>query len=32
MKARREESWLQEKYPEYAAYKSRVKKLIPWVY
>ena len=32
LKARREEQWLQEKYPEYAAYKSRVKKLIPWVY
>jgi protein-S-isoprenylcysteine O-methyltransferase Ste14 len=32
MKARREERWLQEQYPTYAAYKSRVKKLIPWVY
>lgn len=32
MKARREELWLQEKYPAYAAYKSRVKKLIPWIY
>ena len=32
MKARREERWLQERYPEYAAYKSRVKKLIPWIY
>ena len=32
MKARREERWLQEQYPEYAAYKSHVKKLIPWLY
>ena len=32
LKARREEDWLQEKYPEYAKYKSRVKKLVPWIY
>ena len=32
LKARREEIWLQEQYPEYAAYKMRVKKLIPWIY
>jgi protein-S-isoprenylcysteine O-methyltransferase Ste14 len=32
MKARREEGWLQERYPAYAAYKMRVKKLIPWIY
>lgn len=32
MKARREERWLQEQYPAYAAYKSRVKRLIPWIY
>ena len=32
LKARREEQWLQEQYPTYAAYKSRVKKLIPWIY
>ena len=32
LKARREEGWLQEKYPEYVKYKSRVKKLIPWIY
>ena len=32
IKARREESWLEEKFPGYAAYKSRVKKLIPFVY
>ena len=32
LKAHREEIWLQEQYPDYAAYKSRVKKLIPWIY
>lgn len=32
LKARREEIWLQEQYPEYATYKKRVKKLIPWIY
>jgi protein-S-isoprenylcysteine O-methyltransferase Ste14 len=31
-KANREEAWLQEKYPEYADYRQRVKKLIPWLY
>jgi protein-S-isoprenylcysteine O-methyltransferase Ste14 len=31
-KARREEIWLQQQYPAYAAYKLRVKKLIPWIY
>lgn len=31
-KARREEQWLMEKYPGYAAYRTRVKKLIPWIY
>lgn len=31
-KAQVEERWLHEKYPHYAAYKSRVKKLIPWIY
>lgn len=31
-KARVEERWLDEKYPDYAAYRTRVKKLIPWVY
>ena len=31
-KARQEESWLQEQYPQYAAYKKRVKKLVPWIY
>ncbi|HEY9648338.1 MAG TPA: isoprenylcysteine carboxylmethyltransferase family protein [Chroococcidiopsis sp.] len=31
-KARREESWLAEKYPNYEAYRQRVKRLIPWLY
>lgn len=32
LKLRREEKWLLGKYPEYAAYQARVKKLIPFVY
>ncbi|MGI0491607.1 methyltransferase family protein [Alkalinema pantanalense CENA528] len=31
-KAKQEESWLQTKFPDYASYQSRVKKLIPWIY
>lgn len=31
-KAHQEEIWLQERYPEYARYRKRVRKLIPWVY
>ena len=31
-KARREEAWLTEKYPEYSDYQQRVKKLIPGLY
>lgn len=31
-KARREEIWLREKYPEYAGYARRVKKFIPGLY
>ncbi len=31
-KARREEAWLTEKYPEYSQYQQRVKKLIPGLY
>lgn len=31
-KSRREEKWLLGKYPEYAEYQARVKKLIPFVY
>ncbi|MFB2936389.1 isoprenylcysteine carboxylmethyltransferase family protein [Aerosakkonemataceae cyanobacterium BLCC-F154] len=31
-KANKEEAWLSEKFPEYAEYQQRVRKLIPWVY
>lgn len=31
-KSRHEERWLAEKYPEYAEYRKRVRKLIPFVY
>jgi protein-S-isoprenylcysteine O-methyltransferase Ste14 len=31
-KSRREEMWLVERYPEYAEYRNRVHKLIPWIY
>lgn len=31
-KAAREEIWLAGKFPEYPAYRRRVKKLIPWLY
>jgi protein-S-isoprenylcysteine O-methyltransferase Ste14 len=32
VKSRREERWLAEKFPTYAAYQHRVRKLIPFVY
>ena len=32
IKSRREERWLEEKFPEYTAYRRRVRKLIPFVY
>jgi protein-S-isoprenylcysteine O-methyltransferase Ste14 len=32
LKARREERWLVERYPDYADYQRRVRKLIPFVY
>jgi protein-S-isoprenylcysteine O-methyltransferase Ste14 len=32
LKRRREEVWLAERYPGYAAYRARTKALIPWVY
>jgi protein-S-isoprenylcysteine O-methyltransferase Ste14 len=32
VKSRREEAWLEEKFPAYAAYRRRVRKLIPFVY
>ena len=31
-KASREEAWLAERFPDYAAYRRRVKKFIPWLY
>jgi protein-S-isoprenylcysteine O-methyltransferase Ste14 len=31
-KAAQEEIWLAEKYPDYADYRRRVRKLIPWLY
>jgi protein-S-isoprenylcysteine O-methyltransferase Ste14 len=31
-KASQEEVWLLERYPAYADYRQRVKKLVPWVY
>lgn len=32
LKSRREERWLAESYPEYPAYRKRVRKLIPFIY
>ena len=32
IKARREERWLEEKFSGYAAYRARVRKLVPFVY
>jgi len=32
LKLRREERWLCQRYPEYAAYQKRVRKLVPWVW
>lgn len=32
LKARREERWLLERFPDYAAYRRRVRRLLPWVY
>lgn len=32
IKARKEESWLKNKFPDYDVYQTRVKKLIPWIY
>lgn len=31
-KAHREEQWLRERYPAYADYQRRVRRLIPWLY
>lgn len=32
LKRRREEAWLVERFPGYAAYRARTRRLIPWVY
>jgi len=32
VKAKKEETWLIEKFPDYANYRNSVKKLIPWIY
>jgi protein-S-isoprenylcysteine O-methyltransferase Ste14 len=32
IKARKEEAWLLERFPEYADYQQRVSKFIPWLY
>jgi len=32
VKSRREEKWLAERFPSYAAYQKRVRKLVPFVY
>jgi protein-S-isoprenylcysteine O-methyltransferase Ste14 len=31
-KARREERWLRQQFPDYAAYQLRVRRFIPWLY
>lgn len=32
VKSRREEAWLMERHPDYAAYRARTRRLIPWLY
>jgi protein-S-isoprenylcysteine O-methyltransferase Ste14 len=32
LKSEREEAWLRERYPGYAAYAARTRRMIPWVY
>ena len=32
LKTRKEQAWLTERFPEYADYQRRVKKLLPWIY
>ena len=32
LKSMREEAWLEERFPDYPAYRSRTRRLIPWVY
>ena len=31
-KARHEEHWLRQQFPDYASYERRVRRLIPWIY
>ena len=31
-KARAEERWLRQRFPEYAGYKRRVRRFVPWIY
>jgi len=31
-KARREERWLRQQFPEYAGYERRVRRFVPWIY
>jgi protein-S-isoprenylcysteine O-methyltransferase Ste14 len=31
-KARREEHWLRQQFPDYAGYERRVRRFIPWIY
>jgi protein-S-isoprenylcysteine O-methyltransferase Ste14 len=31
-KARREEGWLRQQFPEYAGYERRVRRFVPWLY
>jgi protein-S-isoprenylcysteine O-methyltransferase Ste14 len=32
LKSRREEAWLTDRYADYPAYRSRTRKLLPWIY
>jgi protein-S-isoprenylcysteine O-methyltransferase Ste14 len=31
-KARREERWLRQQFPEYASYEQQVRRFVPWIY
>lgn len=31
-KARREERWLRQQFPEYSSYEQRVRRFVPWIY
>ena len=32
LKSRREERWLEERFPEYPAYRAQTRRLVPWLY